>query len=61
MIIAPPLLAGAVKSSVAVLSPGVMKLIVGAPGTLAGAFGVTLIVPEAGPVPIAFLALMEQE
>ena len=43
---------------VAVPLPAEAELIVGAPGI--GAAGVTLIVPDGGPLPFAFLAVMEQ-
>jgi hypothetical protein len=51
----PPLLAGAVKLTVAWVLPGVAVPIVGAPGSVAG---VTLFdAAEAAPVPAALVAL----
>ena len=53
----PPLLAGAVNVTLALPLPAVAVPIVGAPGTVAAALGVTLFeVPDAAPVPIAFIA-----
>ena len=57
----PPLLAGAVKLTVACVLPAVADPIVGAPGTVAGAKGVTLFeLADAAPVPIAFVAFTLQ-
>ena len=59
MIAEPPLLAGAVKVTVADALPAVAVPIVGAPGTVAG---VTLLeAADDGPVPIAFVALTAHE
>ena len=53
VIAAPPFEAGGVKDTVAWPLPGVAVPIVGAPGAPAG---VTLTVPEGGPLPAAFVA-----
>ena len=53
----PPLEAGGVNVTVACLLPAVAVPIVGAPGT---APGVAFTAAEAGPVPIAFVAVTEQ-
>ena len=54
----PPLLAGALNVTVALLAPVAVAVpIVGAPGTVAGTLGVTLLdAAEAAPVPMAFIA-----
>ena len=54
----PPSLAGAVKPTVACVSPAVAVTAVGAPGAVAAACGVTLLEgADAGPVPTAFVAV----
>ena len=53
----PPSLAGAVNATLAVPLPGDTVPIVGAPGTVRG---VTDTVPDAAPVPAAFVAVTEQ-
>ncbi len=51
----PPLEAGAVQETVAVALPGLAVTAVGLPGTVAG---VTLFeASDAGPVPVAFVAV----
>ena len=58
MIGLPPLEAGGAKLTVAWLLPAVAVPMVGAPGTVGDAEGVTLLEGfEDGPVPIAFVAL----
>jgi hypothetical protein len=55
VIVDPPLLAGAVKATVACVSPGVATPMTGAPGIVAG---VTLLdAAEAAPVPMALMAV----
>ena len=57
----PPLLAGAVKATVALALPAVAVPIVGAPGTVAATFGVTLFdATEGAPVPKALVAATVQ-
>ena len=54
----PPSLAGAVQVTVACAVPAVAVPMVGAPGTVAAEAGVTeLEAAEAGPVPMALVAL----
>ena len=54
----PPLFAGAVKATVALALPAAAAPMVGAPGTVAAAPGVTLFdAADAGPVPIALVAV----
>ena len=54
----PPSETGAVKLISACALPAVAVPIVGAPGTVAGPAGVTLLdVPDAGPVPTTFVAV----
>ena len=55
VIAAPPLLAGAVKATVACPIPAIAGPIVGAPGTVAGVTAAEAV--DAGPVPIAFVAV----
>ena len=59
MIVAPPLLAGAVKATLAWALPAVAVAPVGAPGTVTPAVGVTagLDAAEAGPVPTLLVAV----
>jgi hypothetical protein len=53
---------GAVKVTVALALPAVALTAVGAPGTVAGAVGVTLFEgDDAGPVPAAFAAVTVKE
>jgi hypothetical protein len=57
----PPLLAGAVKATVALALPAVAVPMVGAPGTVV-ADGVTLLdAAEAGPVPTELVAVTVKE
>ena len=52
------MLAGAVKVTVALALPALAVPMIGAPGTVAGALGVTLFdAADAAPVPIALVAL----
>ena len=54
----PPLLAGAVKATVALALPAVAAPIVGAPGAVAASVGVTLLdAAEAALVPTALVAV----
>jgi hypothetical protein len=54
----PPSLAGTVKVTVACALPAVAVPIVGAPGAVAGAIGVTLFdAADGGPVPMPFVAV----
>ena len=54
----PPLLTGAVKVTVALALPALAMPMVGAPGTVAATFGVTLFdAAEAVPLPMALMAL----
>ena len=54
----PPLDAGGLQDTDACESPAVATTLVGAPGTVAGADGVTAFdAPDAGPVPTAFAAV----
>jgi hypothetical protein len=55
VIVAPPLLTGAVKVTVASPFPATATTEVGAPGTVAGT--TELLVPEDGPVPYEFVAV----
>jgi hypothetical protein len=56
----PPLLAGAVQLTVAIVLLGTTPTIVGAPGAVAAAVGVTAAeAAEAGPAPTTLLAVTE--
>ena len=59
MIGEPPSEAGAVKLIVACALPGVAVTPVGAPGTVAGATGVTVTLVDAALVPTALVAVTE--
>ena len=56
----PPFEAGGLNVMIAIPLPGTAELITGAPGGTIGA-GVTLTLPEAGPVPLTFRAVTEHE
>ena len=61
MIAEPPLLAGAVKFTVICALPAVTEVIVGAPGTVAGAVGVTAVeAADAGLLPKLLVAVTVQ-